>query len=183
MGKSILVISTSLREHSNSDMLADEFIRGAGDAGHTVEKVGLKGKRIQFCTGCLVCQSRQDGHCVMRDDADAIVQSMRRADVLAFATPVYYYEMSGQMKTLLDRANPLYPVDDSFRSVYLLAASAEEEPSAMDGAVRGLEGWISCFEQCSLSGVLRGVGVDDAGSVQGRPELLKAAYEMGASVE
>lgn len=183
MGKSVLVISTSLRKNSNSDMLADAFIRGARDKGHTVEKVGLSGKTIQFCRGCLACQSRKDGHCVLNDDADGIIQQMRKADVLVFATPVYYYEMSGQMKTLLDRANPLYPVDYAFRSVYLLAAAAEEESSVMDGAVRGLEGWISCFEQCSLSGVLRGVGVNDAGGVQDRPELLQAAYEMGSAVE
>ena len=183
MGKSILVISTSLRKNSNSDKLADAFLRGARDAGHTVEKISLNGKTIQFCKGCLACQSREDGHCVLNDDADDIIQHMRCADVLVFATPIYYYEMSGQMKTLLDRANPLYPVDYAFRSVYLLATAAEEEPSAVDGAVRGLEGWISCFEQCSLAGVLRGVGVNDAGSIQDRPELLDAAYEMGAAVK
>lgn len=183
MIKTVLVISTSFRKGSNSDLLANEFVRGAREAGHTVEKISLEGKTLQFCRGCLACQSRRDGHCVMNDDADAIVERMRQADVLVFATPIYYYGMSGQMKTLLDRANPLYPVDYAFRSVYLLAAAADEDPSAMDGAVRGLEGWISCFERSSLSGVLRGVGVNDAGSVQNRPELLKAAYEMGAAVE
>lgn len=183
MGKRILVISTSLRKGSNSDLLTDEFIRGASEMGHTVEKVSLKDKTIQFCKGCLVCQSKKDGHCVIHDDADAIVQDMRKADVLVFATPIYYYEMSGQMKTLLDRANPLFPLDYAFRSVYLLAASAEEEPSAMDGAVQGLEGWISCFEQSRLAGVLRGIGADDAGSIRNRPELLREAYEMGRMVE
>ena len=101
MRKSVLVISTSLRQGSNSDLLAEEFIRGAREAGHTVEKVSLAGKEIGFCRGCMACQRSRSGHCVIQDDADAIVQKMAQADVLVFATPIYYYEMSGQMKTLL----------------------------------------------------------------------------------
>lgn len=183
MSKSILAISTSLRKGSNSDLLADEFIRGASEMGHSVEKVSLSGKTIQFCKGCLACQNKKDGHCVIHDDADAIVQKMRKADVLVFATPIYYYEMSGQMKTLLDRANPLFPVEYAFRDVYLLATAADEDPAAMDGAVQGLNGWISCFEQSRLAGVLRGVGTDDAGSIRNHPDLLEKAYEMGRMAE
>ena len=105
----ILVISTSLRARSNSEALADEFIRGAQDAGHEVEKITLKDKDIKFCKGCLACQTTQ--RCAIKDDAPAIVEKMHDADAICFATPIYYYEMSGQMKTLLDRANPLYPSD------------------------------------------------------------------------
>ena len=61
-----------------------------------------------------------------------IVEQMRQADVLVFATPIYFYEMSGQMKTLLDRTNPLFPGEYAFRDIYLLAASADEEASSMD---------------------------------------------------
>lgn len=74
---------------------------GARRAGHEVEKVSLKDKTIGFCKGCLACQ--KTGSCVIRDDAGAIVEKMLHADVLVFATPIYYYEMSGQMKTMLDR--------------------------------------------------------------------------------
>lgn len=108
--KKVLVISTSLRPRSNSEALADEFVRGAQEAGNEVEKVTLRGKDIRFCKGCLVCQKTQE--CVIKDDdAQAIVRKMYEADAICFATPIYYYEMSGQMKTLLDRANPLYTMD------------------------------------------------------------------------
>ena len=93
-------------------MLAEAFIDGARQAGHEVEKVSLKDKTIGFCKGCLACQ--KTGSCVIRDDAGAIVEKMMHSDVLVFATPIYYYEMSGQMKTLLDRANPLYTADYAF---------------------------------------------------------------------
>lgn len=66
-------------------------------------------KNIRFCKGCLACQKTQ--HCVINDDAPAIVAKMHDADVIVFATPIYYYEMCGQLKTLLDRANPLYSSD------------------------------------------------------------------------
>ncbi len=79
--------------------MADEFVRGAQEAGNEVEKVTLRGKDIRFCKGCLVCQKTQE--CVIKDDdAPAIVRKMYEADAICFATPIYYYEMSGQMKTL-----------------------------------------------------------------------------------
>lgn len=76
------------------------------EAGHHTSKCGLQGKTLGFCLGCLSCLKTK--RCVIPDDAADIVQQMKRADVLVFATPIYYYEMCGQMKTLLDRANPLY---------------------------------------------------------------------------
>ena len=182
MRKSVLVISTSLRQGSNSDLLAEEFIRGAREAGHTVEKVSLAGKEIGFCRGCMACQRSRSGHCVIQDDADAIVQKMAQADVLVFATPIYYYEMSGQMKTLLDRANPLFPVDYAFREVYLLTAAADEDPSAMDGAVKGLEGWVACFEKCRLAGVVRGTGADAPGEIRSHAAHGRQTYDMGHSI-
>ena len=80
--------------------------------------------------------------CVIQDDAIAIAEKMRTADVIAFATPIYYYEMSGQMKTLLDRANSLFSSKYAFHDIYLLTAAAENEETAADGAINGLQGWI-----------------------------------------
>ena len=116
MSKNILVISTSPRKGGNSDCLADEFVRGAREAGNQVEKVTLYDKTIGFCKGCLSCQNTQ--HCIIHDDAETIAQKMLTADVIAFATPIYYYGMCGQMKTMLDRANPLFPSDYQFRDIY-----------------------------------------------------------------
>lgn len=178
--KNVLIISTSLRKNSNSDMLAQQFAKGARDAGNQVEIISLRGKEIKFCVGCMACLKAPV--CVQKDDANAIVEKMGKADVICFATPVYYYEMAGQMKTLLDRANALYAQDYFFRDIYLLTASAEEEDSAADGPVHGLEGWVACFEQARLAGVVRGGGASAPGEMAGRTEKLAAAYEMGRSV-
>lgn len=175
--KKILVLSTSPRKGGNSDMLADAFIEGAREAGHEVEKVCLREKDIRFCKGCLACQKTLS--CVIHDDAPAIVRSMQRADVLVFATPVYYYAMCGQMKTLLDRANPLFPAEYAFRDVYLLAAAADAHESAVDGVVNGLNGWISCFDKSRLRGVVRGVGATLPGDIRRKPAALEAARQLG----
>lgn len=180
MSKKILVLCTSPRVGGNSEVLADEFIKGASEAGHSAEKICLSDKKIGFCKGCLACQKTEK--CILHDDAEAIIEKMRQADVLVFATPIYFYEMSGQMKTLLDRTNPLFPGEYSFRDIYLLAASADETESSMDGAVKGLEGWISCFEKSRLAGVVRGAGADKMGEIKELKQVLETAYEMGKHV-
>ena len=175
--KNILIISTSLRKGGNSETLARAFADGAKSAGHSTEIVSLAGKTINFCRGCLACHKTQT--CVINDDAAAITEKMPNADVIVFATPIYYYEMSGQMKTLLDRANPLYSIDYKFREIYLLTTAAEDEETTMDRAVTGLGGWIECFPKCELKGALLAGGVTDVGDIEGS-DILKEAYKMGA---
>ena len=179
MSKQILVISTSPRKGGNSDTLADAFVQGAREAGHRAEKVSLCDKTIGFCKGCLTCVKTQ--RCVIRDDADTIARQMLTADVLVFATPIYYYGMCGQMKTLLDRANPLYSAEYRFRDVYLLAAAAEEDEHTVDGAVTGLQGWIDCFDKARLAGSVFAGGVTSVGEIQGHA-VLKQAYEMARNI-
>ena len=179
MHKKVLIISTSPRRGGNSDSLADAFAQGAREAGHTVEQISLSDKTIGFCKGCLVCQKTQ--RCVIRDDADSIAQNMLTADVLVFSTPIYYYGMCGQMKTMLDRSNPLYSADYRFRDVYLLAAAAEEDGHTVDGAVNGLQGWIDCFEKARLAGTVFAGGVTAVGEIQNHPALQRA-YQLGNAV-
>lgn len=94
--KKVVVISTSLRPGSNSHALAEQFAEGAKSAGNEVELISLKWKEIKFCIGCLSCQ--KTGSCVIKDDVPAIMDSVLNADVVCWATPVYYYEMSGQIQ-------------------------------------------------------------------------------------
>lgn len=179
MAKNVVVISSSLRRGSNSDALADEFARGAHDAGCNVEKISLAGKTIGFCRGCLACQSL--GRCVIGDDANEIMQKVLAADAVVFATPIYYYEMSGQLKTLLDRLNPMFPLDYKFREAYLLCSATEDEDSTPERAIHGFEGWVECFEKCRLAGTVFAGGVTAPGDIAGHP-ALKKAYALGFSM-
>ncbi len=177
----ILVISSSLRANSNSDILADQLIAGAKSAGHEVEKISLKGKEIHFCIGCLTCQKTQK--CVLRDDAVQIAEKVKEAQILVFVTPIYYYEMSGQMKTLLDRLNPLFPSDYQFRRVYMMSVAAEDEAYVPLKAENGLQGWIDCFEKAEYGGSLFCGGIDDPGAAAGRQDAMEKAYLFGANLD
>ena len=177
--KKVLIVSTSPRMNSNSEALAKAFAKGAQDTGHETELISLRDKTVNFCRGCFVCQEKQ--RCVIRDDADVICQKALNADVLVFATPIYYYEMSGQLKTLLDRLNPLYPSEYAFRDVYMLASAAEDEETVPKRAVSGLEGWIECFERARLAGTVFMGGVTAAGESPEHP-ALEQAYQMGKAV-
>ena len=123
MSKKVLIISTSLRKGGNSDILADQFMKGAQDSGNQVEKISLINMQIGFCKGCLVCQKTQE--CTIKDDAVEIAEKVKNADIVVFATPIYYYEMSGQIKTLLDRCNPVFSSNYSFQDIYLIAAAGD----------------------------------------------------------
>ena len=177
--KKVVVISTSLRPGSNSHALAEQFAKGAEAAGHQVELISLRGKEIRFCVGCLACQ--QTGACVFKDDVPAIMESVLNADVVCWATPIYYYEMSGQMKTLIDRMNAMYPKDYKFRDIYLLTTAAEDEEHVPQRAIEGLTGWIDCYPKSRLTGTLFCGGVPMPHSIDGNTKLQEA-YELGKKV-
>lgn len=182
--KRILIIETSLRAGSNSDALAEAFAEGARSAGCKVETVSLKGKNIAFCNGCGGCYKTHE--CVIQDDAVPITRTMMGADVIVFATPIYYYGVSAQLKTLLDRSNGLYTSDYAFRDIYLLMTATENMDKTPLKPILAIEGWVECFEKARLAGTVFAGGVSDAGDIVKdgkRHGVLEKAKEMGAGIE
>ena len=179
MNKKVLIISSSPRKGGNSETLAAAFAKGAREAGNQVETVSLREKQVGFCKGCLACLKL--GHCVIRDDAVEVTAKMHDAGVLVFATPVYYYSVSGQLKTMLDRANPLYDTDYAFTKAYLLATAAEDASETFEGTEKAVQGWVDCFPRCELVDTIFAGGVNDVGDIAGHPALEKA-YQAGKSV-
>lgn len=179
MSKKVLIISSSPRKGGNSEMLAEAFANGCKSSGNDVETVFLREKNFTFCKGCLACLNL--GHCVINDDAVEIAAKMHDADVIVFATPIYYYCVSGQLKTMLDRANPLYNTDYKFSKVYLLATAAEEEKETVDGTEKAVQGWVDCFERAELSEVIFAGGVTNVGDIKNHPALTKA-FEVGKNI-
>lgn len=179
MGKAVLIVSSSPRKNGNSETLADAFAKGAREAGRSVETVRLREKQIGFCRGCLACQKL--GYCVIQDDAVEIVAKMHDADVLVFATPVYYYSVCGQLKTMLDRANPLFGSNYAFTEAYLLATAAEDGRSAFEGTEKAVQGWTDCFPRCALAGTVFAGGVTGVGEIAEHP-ALEQARRMGAGI-
>ena len=179
MNKKVVIVSSSPRKNGNSETLAKEFARGASDAGNQVEFITVRELKLEFCRGCLYCQSHDK--CVISDSVKDLLGTVQNADVLVFATPVYYYSVSGQLKTMLDRANPLYGQDYAFRRVYLLKSAAESADSAQEGAIKAVQGWVDCFGKAKLAGTVFAGGVNAAGDIKGHNALIHA-YEMGKAL-
>ena len=179
MQKKVLIISSSPRKGGNSEMLAASFAKGAQEAGHQVETVYLREMQIGFCKGYFACYRL--GHCVIQDDVAEIITKMHDADVLVFATPVYFYNVCGQLKTLFDRSNPLYGGDYAFTKAYLLVTAAENEPETVAGTEKTAQGWVDCFPRCALAATVFAGGVNVAGEIAGHPALEKA-YQVGREV-
>ena len=126
MAKKVLILSSSLRPDSNSEQLAREAGRGALEAGNDVEVLSLAGRDIRYCEGCMACHRLL--YCPIQDDANDLIKKVQEADAVVFASPIYYYDICGQLKTFLDRTNPLYGQPYRFRDIYLITVSADDAP-------------------------------------------------------
>ena len=167
--KNILVISASPRKGGNSDVLCDEFIKGAQQAGHKTEKIFLRNFKVNYCTGCGVCNSTHK--CVQKD-------KMVNADVIVFATPVYFYTMDAQLKTLIDRTVPRY-TEMVNKEVYYILTAADTNAANLEKTVESIRGFtLDCLDGAVEKGILYGTGVWDKGEVQSSAHM-KTAYEMG----
>lgn len=179
MAKKILILSSSPRKGGNTDRLCDEFARGARDAGHEVEKIRLSDHTIHYCTGCGAC-SELGKPCPQHDDAEAVIGKMRTAQVIVLATPVYFYSLSAQLKTLIDRTCPYY-TSLSGKEFYFIAAMAETEQPMMERTFECLRGFLDCLDDPHEMGVIAATGVWKRGEIDGTP-FLREAYEMGRGI-
>ena len=176
MSKNILVLASSFRKKGNSDLLCDEFIRGAQEAGHNTEKIYLNDKKINFCRGCGVCNSTHK--CVQNDDMAEILDKMIKADVIVMATPVYFYGMNGQMKTLIDRCVPRY-TEISNKEFYFILAAADDNIANMRRVIEGFRGFSEdCLDNAKEKGIIYGLGAWNMGDIKTKP-AMKQAYKAG----
>jgi multimeric flavodoxin WrbA len=177
--QNVLVISASPRRGGNSDTLCGQFMRGAKESGHQVEKIFLKDKKINYCMACEGCQ-RNGGTCIQKDDMAEVLDKMMAANVIVMATPVYYYSMNAQMKTLIDRTLPKYG-KMSNKDMYFIVTSNNPEKESLKPVIDGFRGFMSCYEGMREKGIIYGAGAGKKGDVKGHP-AMEQAYEMGKSV-
>ena len=175
--KNVLAIAGSPRKGGNSDILCDEFLRGALDVGHSTEKIYLQDKKIGGCYACYGC--RNTGECVQNDDMKELLDKMIQADVIVLATPVYFYAMSGQMKTMIDRTLPRYR-EIADKEFYFIATAAAGE-AAMKRTTDGLYGFTDCLPGAKVQGVLYGAGVYQKGEIS-KTQAMQDAYRLGKDI-
>ncbi len=179
MSKEVLILSGSPRKGGNSDLLCDQFLKGATEAGHKVEKVFLGEKKIAYCKACYYC-TNNGGKCAIQDDMSEILDKMQAAHVIVMASPVYFYSIDAQMKAVIDRsvARWMYIPNKEF---YYIMTAAEKGDTVMDCTLECFRGFASCLEGAREMGVIKGKGVYEAGAIQSHP-AMKEAYEMGREI-
>jgi multimeric flavodoxin WrbA len=179
MAKKIVIISASPRKGGNSDLLCDQFLRGAQEAGHQAEKIVLREKKIGYCTACDAFQ-KNNGRCVQQDDMAGILEKMIAADVIVMATPVYFYTMNAQMKTLIDRCYARYTAiaDKEF---YFIMTAAVDQKALLERTLESLRGFTVCLNGARERGVVYGTGVWQAGEIKKSPAMGEA-YELGKNI-
>lgn len=178
MKKNVVILSASPRRKGNSDILCDEFMKGATEASHDVEKIFLADKNIKYCTGCGVCNTTHE--CVQKDDMKEILVKLLKADVIVMASPVYFYTINAQMKTLIDRIVPQY-TSLSNKKFYFIITAAETDLNMMERSIECFRGLLDCLENPTEKGVIYGVGAWQKGEIKGT-KAMKEAYEMGKNV-
>ncbi len=176
MSKKVLIISASPRKGGNSDLLCDQFLLGAKEAGHTVEKVFLRNHKINYCLGCGVCNNTHV--CVQKDDMKDLLDKMVDADVIVLATPVYFYTMDAQLKTFIDRCVSRY-TEISNKEIYFIVAAADTNPDNLAPAIEGLRGFTrDCLDGTKEKGIIYGTGAWKVGEIKTLP-AYKKSYDMG----
>jgi multimeric flavodoxin WrbA len=179
MNKKVIILSSSPRRHGNSDLLCDQLAAGAIQAGHQAEKIFLKDKTIHYCTGCGTCFERIKP-CPQKDDMAEILEKMIDADVIVMASPVYFYTMCGQMKTLIDRTCARY-TEISNKEFYFIVTAADNSLPAMERTIEEFRGFTDCLEDAKEKGVIYGVGAWNKGEVKGSLAMTEA-FEMGRAL-
>lgn len=179
MSKKVLIISGSPRKGGNSDLLCDEFARGARESGNEVEKICLHGMKVGFCNACYHCRDTGEPCCI-KDDVPRIIERMEWADVIVMASPVYFYSVDAQLKALIDRTVSRWKVirDKTF---YYIVTCAEDSDTVTACTLECMRGLAACLDGSVEGGVIEGKGVYEAGEIADSP-VMKQSYEMGRSV-
>lgn len=176
----IVVLEGSPNRNGSSNTLANAFIRGAEEAGHTVDVIDAAHANIHPCTGCVRCG--YEGPCVQKDDVDGIRARILAADMMVFVTPLYYYGMSAQLKTLIDRFC-------AFNS----SIQRKHMKSAMISAAWNADGWTFEALEAHYKTLVRYLNLKDMGAVWGKgcgtPSMTRSsryvqqAYELGKNLK
>ena len=176
--KKVVIITSSLRDNSNSNALAERFMEGAKESVNAVELISLKTNRVTSCLGCNYCQIH--GECIMKDKLNEILDKVIDADVLVFASPTYYYSVSGTLKNFIDRTYAKFTkIKD--KDFYYIGSCTDDNKETIERCVETVKGFLDCVENVNLKGIVYGISLTDVGDAK-YSEAYNEAYEMGKEI-
>lgn len=174
----ILVLTGSPRKNGNSNTLADNFIKGAEEAGHTVERFDAAFKDVHPCIACNKCG--MNGACVFKDDFEFVRQHIIDADAVVFATPMYYFGISAQLKAVIDRFYAINGQIHRPKKAVLLMTYADTGEAEAEPIIKHYEVLLN-YLGGQNAGTVIASGVWPAGAVN-HTEYPRQAYELGLSL-
>lgn len=172
----IVALMGSPRKNSNTDILLDEMIKGAQESGHNVKKYCVSDLNVSACKACGTCMSGKD--CILNDDGLKITHEIAKAEGLIVATPIYYGQMTGDLKILIDRFygithNPLISLSGKVVLIFTHLGPEGYYDSYIDLTK------IQQFEMNMHYEVSDVLDVGDLGSVHNQPDKLIESYNIG----
>lgn len=179
MAKKVLILSGSPRKGGNSDLLCDEFMRGAKESGNQVMKINVAEKNVDYCKACYYCK-KSGGECIIKDDMAEILDAIIKADVIVLSSPVYFYSIAAQLKAVIDRTVARW-LEVKNKEFYYIATCADKEKSSCVTTLDCFRGYVECVEGAREMGVICGTGVYEKGKIVGT-KAMTDAYEMGKTV-
>jgi multimeric flavodoxin WrbA len=178
MGKKVLILSGSPRKNGNTDALCQKFKQGAESAGHLVDLVRLSELELKACIGCNVCRTK-GRQCVFPDAMTNLIARLEVADVVVLATPVYFYGVTAQMKTFMDRMYAHHELVN--KTYYLLVVGAAPEAQYFELISNSLKAFVSCLGPSDTREVIYGTGVTQVGDIQSNP-AMEQAHRAGLNI-
>lgn len=175
--KSVLILSSSPRRGGNSEALCLQFKKGAQEAGHSVAMLNINDYDIRYFNQP---EYDREASAAETDDAAAIIAKMKAADVIVLSSPVYFYNMTGQLKALIDRTYG-HEKDLSGKEFFYIATSTDKSEDGTDGVFDAFHGFAVCLYGSVERGIIRGNGARNRGDIDGHPAMARA-YELGKQV-
>ena len=185
----ILIVNSSPRHESNSSILSAQVAEGAKSAGHEVETLEIGKLRINPCWGCLACRLPGREYCVQADDMSLLYKSIVAADVIIYVSPVYWFNLGGQIKQFIDRCfaiavspDATSPSPFSGKALGAVLAYGGDDPfdSGAVNAIRSLQD-ICLYTGARWAGAIYG-SASNAGEISADAKLLEKAREFGAEL-
>jgi multimeric flavodoxin WrbA len=176
----IVILVGSMRKGGNTDMLAKSFAKGASK-NNIVELISVADYSVNPCIGCNSCFKRENNLCFQNDDMIKIYDKLRKADIVAVASPVYFYGISAQLKAIVDRLHTPMRNEFHIKKLALLLVGAATLPELFDPIKLQYQLILNFFNLEDVGMVLVR-GVKEKGDIL-RTDALKEAYNLGLSIE
>lgn len=180
MPKNILILTGSPRHNGNTDILTDAFVEGAKENGNIITRINVCKSKISGCLNCQYCISHR-GECILKDGMSEIYSQLETVDIVLFATPLYYYGFSSQLKAVIDRFHAKSSVGGIKPMQSILLAVGADDLSAFEPLIATYRAMLNYLKWENID-ILVVNGVEEKGAICGNDGLVKAKV-LGANLK